>query len=87
MKGSIMQERAKAVLAIRVACVAAVCVVLANYLLDAAKACKLNRGLFVIDQQTGTSWCVPYQTLGGGLLLLSLFLIAVGVLLTFSKGE
>ncbi|WP_284459857.1 hypothetical protein [Cupriavidus campinensis] len=82
-----MQEPQKPIIALRVACVAAVCVVLANYLLDAAKACRVNRGLFMIDQQSGASWCVSYQSLGGGLLLLGLLLIAVGVLLTLSKGE
>lgn len=82
-----MEEPTKAVIAIRVAVVAAVCVVLANYLLEAAKACAVNRGLFMIDQQTGTSWCVSYQTLGGGLLLLGLVLIGISLVLTASKGE
>lgn len=77
----------KGKIAIQVAFVAAVCVVLADYFLKAAQACRVNRGLFMIDQQTGTSWCVSYQSLGGGLLLLGLFLIGVGALLTFSKGE
>ncbi|MCA3187162.1 MULTISPECIES: hypothetical protein [unclassified Cupriavidus] len=78
-------ERGK--IAIRVAVLAAVCVLLADYLLKAAQACRVNRGLFMIDQQTGTSWCVSYQTLGGSLLLVGLLLIFVGALLTFSKGE
>lgn len=73
--------------AIHLAIGALLCVVLADFLLKAARSCATMRGLYMIDQDSGASWCVSYQTLGGGLLLLSLLLIAVGVALTFSKGE
>lgn len=73
--------------AIHLAIGALLCVWLADMLLKAARACSTLGGLYMIDQQSGASWCISYQALGGGLLLLALLLVAVGVALTFCKGE
>ncbi|MGO4158239.1 hypothetical protein [Cupriavidus sp. YAF13] len=74
--------------AIRIMLCALACVVVADYLLKAARACSTMQGLYMIDQESGASWCVSYQTLGGGFLLVGLLLVAVGAVFAFSsKGE